>query len=77
MLGQVKATHNYRVAFDFVPIVKGKANWSDPGLFEMCGSIAESCGLEWAGRWKRFKELAHCQFTGGMTISDFKKGKTL
>ena len=24
--------HNYRVAFDFVPIVNGKAQWNDIGL---------------------------------------------
>ena len=69
--------HNWRCAFDFVPIVNGKAQWNDPKLFTKCGEIAESVGLEWAGRWKTFKELAHCQYTGGLTLADFQSGKTL
>lgn len=69
--------HNWRCAFDFVPIVNGKAQWNDTATFERCGQIAESLGLEWAGRWTRFRELAHCQFTGGLTLADFQAGKTL
>ncbi|WP_410498156.1 M15 family metallopeptidase [Chitinibacter sp. S2-10] len=69
--------HNWRVAFDFVPIVNGKAQWGDAALFKRCGAIAESVGLEWAGRWKSFPEMAHCQFTGGLMLADFQAGKTL
>ena len=69
--------HNWKVAFDFCPIVNGKTNWSDVALYTKCGEIAESVGLEWAGRWKTFKELAHCQYTGGLTLHDFQQGKTL
>jgi len=65
--------HNYGVAFDFVPLVNGKAVWDDTALFARCGELAESCGLEWAGRWKNFKEFAHCQFTGGKSITQLKK----
>jgi peptidoglycan L-alanyl-D-glutamate endopeptidase CwlK len=69
--------HNWRCAFDFVPIVNGKAQWNDLKTFERCGQIAESCGLEWAGRWTRFKELAHCQYTGGLTLGDLQNGKVI
>ena len=69
--------HNWRVAFDFAPIVNGKIDWDDVDTFKRCGEIAESCGLEWAGRWKTFRELAHCQYTGGLTLADFQAGKTL
>ena len=69
--------HNWRCAFDFVPIVDGKAQWNDAKTFERCGHIAESVGLEWAGRWTRFRELAHCQYTGGLTIADLQNGKTI
>lgn len=69
--------HNWRCAFDFVPVVNGKAQWNDLATFDRCGEIAESVGLEWAGRWKSFKELAHCQYTGGLTLADFQAGKTL
>ena len=69
--------HNYRVAFDFVPLVHGKATWDDLELFAKCGEIAEHLGLEWAGRWKTFKEYAHCQYTAGMSLKDFQAGKHL
>jgi len=69
--------HNWKVAFDFCPIVNGKAMWSDTALFTKCGEIAESVGLEWAGRWTRFKELAHCQYTNGLTLADFQSGKSI
>ena len=69
--------HNYRCAFDFVPIVNGKAQWDDTGLFTRCGVIAESVGLTWAGRWTSFKELAHCQHTGGLTLADLQAGKVI
>jgi peptidoglycan L-alanyl-D-glutamate endopeptidase CwlK len=68
--------HNWRCAFDFVPIVNGKAQWDSVPLFERCGEIAESVGLEWAGRWKSMKEMAHCQYTGGLTLADLQAGKT-
>lgn len=69
--------HNWHVAFDFVPIVNGKAQWNDTQTFTKCGHIAESVGLEWAGRWTRFREMAHCQYTGGLTLADFQAGRTL
>lgn len=55
--------HNYRCAFDFVPLVNGKAVWDDIELISKCGEIGESVGLNWAGRWKTFKELLHLQYS--------------
>jgi peptidoglycan L-alanyl-D-glutamate endopeptidase CwlK len=69
--------HNWKVAFDFVPLVNGKAQWNDSKLFTKCGEIAEDVGLTWAGRWKKFPEFAHCQYTNGLTLADFQAGKTL
>ncbi len=70
--------HNWRCAFDFVPIVNGKAQWNDTKTFNRCGEIAESIGLSWSGRWEGFmKELAHCQFTDGLTLADFQAGKKM
>ena len=68
--------HNWRVAFDFVPVVNGKAIWGDDKLWTRCGEIAESVGLEWGGRWTKFIDKPHCQYTGGLTIAQFKAGKT-
>lgn len=69
--------HNYAVAFDFVPVSNGKAIWNNTALWRRCGRIAESVGLEWAGRWVKFKEMAHCQYTGGLSLADFQAGKIL
>jgi len=70
--------HNYRVAFDWVPVCGGKARWNDYLAYSKCGKIAEEVGLEWAGRWAgKLKETAHCQYTNGLSIADFQKGKTL
>lgn len=67
--------HNFACAFDFVPLVNGKPNWNDLALFRKCGEIGESLGLEWAGRWHSFPELAHMQYTGGLTLGDLQNGK--
>ena len=67
--------HNYRLAFDVVPIVNGKAMWNDLRTFRRLGAIGKSVGLEWAGDWESFKELAHFQWTGGLTLAQLKSGK--
>jgi len=69
--------HNFKVAFDFVPIINGKAQWNDLKLFKKCGDIAKSVGLEWAGDWVTFKEYAHCQYTANLSLKDFQNGKTI
>ena len=70
--------HNYRCAVDVVPLVNGKPNWdgSDP-IWQTIGELGEKAGLEWAGRWHSFKELAHFQYTGGLTLADLKSGKEI
>lgn len=73
--------HNWRVAFDIVPMQHGKPVWGTAGtdlkLWQSVGAIGRACGLEWGGDWKRFKDLPHFQFTGGLTLADFNSGKTL
>ena len=68
--------HNYRVAFDVVPTIAGKAIWNDIGTWQTIGKIGVGLGLEWAGNWKTFKEFPHFQFTNGLTLADFQAGKT-
>lgn len=69
--------HNHRVAFDVVPIVNGKAIWNDHNLWMQIGAIGESVGLEWAWRWRTFKEMPHFQYTGGLTLAQLAAGQTL
>lgn len=57
-----ESAHNVGKAFDIVPVVNGKPDWdgSHP-VWDQIGAIGESVGLEWAGRWKSFKEKPHFQ----------------
>lgn len=70
--------HNFRVAYDVVPLRAGKPVWDaeDP-IWKQVGDAGKACGLEWAGDWKKSKEFPHFQLTGGLTLSDFQKGKHL
>lgn len=68
--------HNWRVAFDAAPVTNGKIDWNNSKLFERMGAIGKKVGLEWGGDWK-FKDMPHLQFTGGLSIADFKAGKQL
>jgi peptidoglycan L-alanyl-D-glutamate endopeptidase CwlK len=67
--------HNWRCAFDAVPMIGGKPQWDNDELCQKMGVIGESVGLEWAGRWKSFKERAHFQYTGGAALADYQSGK--
>jgi len=70
--------HNWRAAFDFVPMVNGKPAWNDTKLFQQCGEVGESVGLEWAGRWRgSLRETGHMQYTGGLTIARMRAGASL
>lgn len=58
--GQSK--HNSRQAFDCVPLLNGKPQWSDAATYLKMGLIGEAVGLTWAGRWTgRLRETAHFQ----------------
>lgn len=72
--------HNWRCAFDVVPIRNGKPVWSTNGpdgdLWRKVGELGESVGLEWAGRWTgKLREFAHFQYTGGLTLAELQSGK--
>lgn len=72
--------HNWRCAFDVVPLRNGKPVWGTTGpdgeLWRKVGELGESAGLEWAGRWgSKFREYPHFQYTGGLTLADIKAGK--
>jgi peptidoglycan L-alanyl-D-glutamate endopeptidase CwlK len=68
--GQSK--HQYRLAFDFCPVVDGKAAWEDEPLFIKCGKIGTDLGLKW-----RIKDMPHFEYTNGLTLSDLQAGKTI
>ncbi|ESQ86610.1 hypothetical protein ABAC460_23140 [Asticcacaulis sp. AC460] len=73
--------HNWRVAFDVVPLRLGKPVWGtaceDRRLWLRIGAIGKAHGLDWAGDWTRFREYPHFQYTGGRSLADFQAGKGL
>lgn len=70
--------HQYRVAYDVVPVRDGKLVWDvEDAVWQEVGRIGEECGLEWAGNWAQFREYPHFQYTGGLTLADFKNGRSL
>lgn len=69
--------HNYGLAFDFVLIKNnGRADWDSRNkMWAIAGAIGESLGLSWGGRWTKFIDLPHFQYTFGLTITDLLRGK--
>lgn len=67
--------HNFRCAVDVVPLVNGKPIWDDEALWKHIGSIGKSVGLDWAGDWVSFKEKAHFQYTGGLSLAQLQAGE--
>ena len=56
------AGHPASLAIDVVPLLHGKPVWTatDP-IWAQVGELGEAAGLEWAGTWRRFRELPHFQ----------------
>ena len=69
--------HNFRVAYDVVPVKNGKAIWNDDLLWAKVGELGKAFGLEWGGDFKSIKDMPHFQYTGGLTLADFNSGKLL
>jgi peptidoglycan L-alanyl-D-glutamate endopeptidase CwlK len=73
--------HNHRLAYDVVPLRNGKPVWGTTGedgkLWQRVGELGEGAGLEWAGRWTKFREFPHFQYTGGKPLSYFQNGGRL
>lgn len=75
-----QSMHNYRCAFDAVPMLNGKPLWdstngSNREVWQKMGRLGESVGLEWSGRWNgKLREMAHFQYTGGYSIQALKAG---
>ena len=73
-----QSEHQYRIAWDCVPLQGGKAMWGDKKAYKLMGAVAATLGILWAGAWTgKFKETAHFSFRDGHPLSYFKKGGKL
>lgn len=60
--------HNYKEAFDGIPLINGKAAWSyedNKEAWDIYGAACESVGLNWLGNSKSFNEKPHAQLREG------------
>lgn len=69
--------HNWRRAFDVVPLRAGKPVWgtrgADRALWQKVGELGQMCGLEWGGNWPRHQDWPHFQDRTGRTLLQLKK----
>lgn len=70
-----QSMHNFRCAFDFVILEKGKPDWNITNKkWQQAGKIAQSVGLTWGGSWSSFVDMPHCEYTANYRLADFQKG---
>jgi peptidoglycan L-alanyl-D-glutamate endopeptidase CwlK len=67
--------HQYKVAFDFVPLVAGQPSWGSKDHYQKCAAIGKSLGLEWGGDFTTLVDMPHMQDTLGFSIAEYKAGK--
>ena len=65
------------LAVDVVPLRNGKPAWGVSGedgkLWAKVGILGEKAGLEWAGRWTKFREFPHFQHPNAKALRDQPK----
>ena len=64
--GPGESWHNFREAFDAVPVIGGEALWNDVERYDIYGKIVLQNGLDWGGGWKRHIDKPHAQFRFGI-----------
>jgi hypothetical protein len=69
-----KSKHQYGLAVDLVPMVKGIASWDDVVLWKKIGVEGEKLGLRWGGRWRSPYDPAHFEWSGGLTTYQLAAG---
>lgn len=69
-----KSKHQYGLAVDVVPVVKGVAVWDNANLWRKVGVAGEKLGLRWGGRWRKPYDPGHFEWTGGLTSYHLASG---
>jgi peptidoglycan LD-endopeptidase CwlK len=60
--------HNFKCAYDVVPLIGGKAVWNDEKLWKKIISMGKAVGAEAGAEWKSFPDKPHFQITGGISL---------
>jgi len=66
------SNHNFATAFD-IGLFKGPKYLEDSPLYEECGKIGVSVGLEWGGAWKGITDEPHFQLATGLTMAQMRE----
>jgi peptidoglycan L-alanyl-D-glutamate endopeptidase CwlK len=73
--------HNWRCAWDMVPLIAGVAQWQNEDLIAAIGAAAKEARLTWGGDWdgdgirdKADWDRVHFQWTGGLTLAQLQSG---
>jgi hypothetical protein len=72
--GAGKSKHQYGLAVDVVPVVRGVAVWNNVALWKKVGTTGEKLGLRWGGRWRRPYDPGHFEWTGGTATASLHAG---
>jgi hypothetical protein len=69
------SNHQYGLAVDIVPMVASVPQWHNIKLWKKIGPIGERLGLRWGGRWGRFFDPGHFEWTSGTNAYSLMQGK--
>lgn len=72
--GAGRSKHQYGLAVDVVPVVKGVPVWHNTTLWRRVGTTGERLGLRWGGRWRKPYDPGHFEWTGGIATASLYAG---
>jgi hypothetical protein len=73
--GAGRSKHQYGLAVDVVPVIKGVAVWHNTALWRKVGMAGEKLGLRWGGRWRNPYDPGHFEWTGGVATVSLYAGQ--
>ncbi|PJN89412.1 M15 family metallopeptidase [Bacillus sp. mrc49] len=71
-----QSLHNYGLAVDFVIVGDDgrSALWTEEEKWTRVGGIAKSLGFVWGGDFSLFRDIAHLEMSGGLSVRDLQGG---
>lgn len=66
------SNHNFGIAWD-IGLFKGGAYLEESPYYRQLGSLGESVGLEWGGRWVSMPDEPHYQLRTGLTLAQLRE----